>query len=325
MEEKLMNITNSRKIVLVGCGFVGMSFAYTLLAEPGIDELVLIDVNKEKAEGEAMDLAHGLPYARSKMQIKAGDYADCKDAAVVVITAGAAQKPGQTRLELTAVNTRIMKDICLKIKESGFDGIIVVASNPVDLMTYVAQKVTGLKENQVIGSGTLLDTARLRYLLSNYFNVNATNIHAYIMGEHGDSSFVPWIHAYVGCKSLLELLDEEGKSLEDLLGIYEGVRKAAYDIIEKKKATYYGIGLALNRLIHAILSNENAIMTVSACQHNEYGKEGLYIGTPAIINRLGIRKIVGLGLNEVDQQKFAKSCDDLLAIIKNTIDPIINE
>ena len=318
-------MNNSRKIVLVGCGFVGMSFAYTLLSETGIDELILIDVNKDKAQGEAMDLAHGLPYARSKMQVRAGDYDECKDAAIVVITAGAAQKPGQTRLELTAINTRIMKDVSLKIKASGFNGIIVVASNPVDLMTYVAQRVTGLNENQVIGSGTLLDTARLRYLLSNYFKVNATNIHAYIMGEHGDSSFVPWIHSYVGCKSLLELLEEEGKSLEDLLGIYEGVRNAAYEIIEKKKATYYGIGLALNRLIHAILSNENAIMTVSAPQHNEYGKEGLYIGTPAIINREGIKKVMSLGLNEVDQQKFDRSCDSLLDIIKNTIDPIINE
>ena len=318
-------MNNSRKIVLVGCGFVGMSFAYTLLSETGIDELILIDVNKDKAQGEAMDLAHGLPYARSKMQVRAGDYDECKDAAIVVITAGAAQKPGQTRLELTAINTRIMKDVSLKIKASGFNGIIVVASNPVDLMTYVAQRVTGLNENQVIGSGTLLDTARLRYLLSNYFKVNATNIHAYIMGEHGDSSFVPWIHGYVGCKSLLELLEEEGKSLEDLLGIYEGVRNAAYEIIEKKKATYYGIGLALNRLIHAILSNENAIMTVSAPQHNEYGKEGLYIGTPAIINREGIKKVMSLGLNEVVQQKFDRSCDSLLDIIKNTIDPIINE
>ena len=320
-----MKTANSRKIVLVGCGFVGMSFAYTLLSEPGIDELVLIDVNNDKAQGEAMDLSHGLPYARSKMVIKAGNYEECKDAAIVVITAGAAQKPGQSRLELTAINTRIMKDICQKIKASGFDGIIIVASNPVDLMTYVAQKATGLNESQVIGSGTLLDTARLRYLLSNYFGVNATNIHAYIMGEHGDSSFVPWIHAYIGCKSLLEVLDEEGKSLEDLLGIYEGVRIAAYEIIEKKKATYYGIGLALNRLVHAVLSNENAIMTVSCAQHGEYGKEGLYIGTPAIVNREGVRKVVKLGLNDVDQNKFDTSCENLLKIIKETIDPILSE
>lgn len=316
--------TNKRKIVLVGTGFVGMSFAYTLLMTPGIDELVLIDVNKDKAEGEAMDLAHGLPYAQSKMRIYAGDYDDCKDASIIVITAGAAQKPGQTRLELTAINTKIMKGICESIKASGFDGIIIVASNPVDLMTYVAQKVTGLDKGRVIGSGTLLDTARLRYLLSNYFNVNASNMHAYIMGEHGDSSFVPWIHAYVGSKSLLELLDEQDRDLEDLLDIYQGVRNAAYEIIEKKKATYYGIGLSLNRLVQAILHNENSIMTVSSYQDGEYGKEGLYIGVPTVINRNGVREVVKLHLNEVDQNKFDQSCDNLLSIIHDTIDPILD-
>ncbi|MGB4984428.1 MAG: L-lactate dehydrogenase [Erysipelotrichaceae bacterium] len=320
-----MSNLDNRKIVLVGTGFVGMSMAYSFLSEAGIDELVLVDVAKEKAEGEAMDLSHGLPYSRSKIRIKAGDYSDCSDASIVVITAGAAQKPGQTRLELTAINTKIMKSICEQIKDSGFDGIIVVASNPVDLMTYVAQKVTGLPANRVIGSGTLLDTARLRFMISEYFNVNSTNVHAYIMGEHGDSSFVPWIHAYVGCKSLLELLDEQNKDLADLLTIYENVRDAAYQIIEKKKATYYGIGLSLNRLVHAILNNENAVMTLSVQQNNEYGKQGLYIGVPAIVNRDGIREIIHLPLNQVDQGKFDKSCDTLIQTIVEVIDPILDE
>lgn len=319
-----MNLDN-RKVVLVGTGFVGMSFAYSLLSQPGIDELVLVDVAKDKAEGEAMDLSHGLPYSQSKMKIYAGDYEDCKDASIVVITAGAAQKPGQTRLELTAINTKIMKSICEQIKASGFDGVIIVASNPVDLMTYVAQKVTGLPKERVIGSGTMLDTARLRYMVAKYLDVNPTNVHAYIMGEHGDSSFVPWIHAYVGCKSLLELLDEQGKDLSDLLQIYQDVRDAAYQIIEKKKATYYGIGLSLNRLVHAILHNENAVITVSGYQEGQYGQEGLYIGVPAIINRNGIREIVKLPLNEVDQGKFDTSCNNLKGIIEETIDSIINE
>lgn len=319
-----MNTIDNRKIVLVGTGFVGMSMAYTFLTQPGIDELVLVDVMKEKAEGEAMDLSHGLPYSSSKIKIKAGEYADCADASIVVITAGAAQKPGQTRLELTGINTKIMKGICEEIKASGFDGVIVVASNPVDVMTYVAQKVTGLPASRVIGSGTLLDTARLRFMISEYLDVNSTNVHAYIMGEHGDSSFVPWTHAYVGCKSLLELLDEQDKDLSDLLKIYENVRDAAYQIIEKKKATYYGIGLSLNRLVHAILNNENAVMTVSAQQNNEYGQEGLYIGVPAIVNREGIREIVHLPLNEVDKGKFDKSCDELKTTIKDVVDPIIN-
>ncbi len=320
-----MNTIDKRKVVLVGTGFVGMSMAYSFLTSPGINELVLVDVMKEKAEGEAMDLSHGLPYAPSKMKIKAGDYSDCKDASIVVITAGAAQKPGQTRLELTGVNTRIMKSICEQIKASGFNGILVVASNPVDVLTYVAQKVTGLPAKRVIGSGTLLDTARLRYMISEYFDVNSKNVHAYIMGEHGDSSFVPWTSAYVGCKSLLELIDEQGKDLSDLLKIYEDVRDAAYQIIEKKKATYYGIGLSLNRLVHAILDNENAVMTVSTQQNGEYGQEGIYIGVPAIVNKEGLREIVSLPLNEVDQAKFDHSCNELRNTIEEVVNPIINE
>lgn len=313
----------NRKVVLVGTGFVGMSYAYSLLSETSVDELVLIDVNKDKAEGEAMDLSHGLPYAKSKMKIHAGDYADCKDASIIVITAGAAQKPGQTRLELTAINTKIMKGICEAIKASGFDGILVIASNPVDLMTYVAQKVTGYPKHRVIGSGTLLDTARLRFMVAKNLDVNSANVHAYVMGEHGDSSFVPWTHAYIGCKSLLELLDEQGKDFSDLLEIYQDVRDAAYQIIEKKKATYYGIGLALNRLTHAIMNNENAIMTVSAWQNNEYGQSGFYIGVPAIINREGVRETVILPLNDVDQGKFNLSSEQMLKVIHETIDPLL--
>ena len=320
-----MNTIDKRKVVLVGTGFVGMSMAYSFLTSPGVNELVLVDVMKDKAEGEAMDLSHGLPYAPSKMKIKAGDYSDCKDASIIVVTAGAAQKPGQTRLELTGVNTRIMKSICEQIKESGFDGILVVASNPVDVLTYVAQKVTGLPANRVIGSGTLLDTARLRYMISEYFDVNSKNVHAYIMGEHGDSSFVPWTSAYVGCKSLLELIDEQGKDLSDLLKIYEDVRDAAYQIIEKKKATYYGIGLSLNRLVHAILDNENAVVTVSAQQNGQYGQNDIYIGVPAIVNKEGLREIVSLPLNEVDQAKFDHSCNELRKTIEEVVNPIINE
>ena len=180
------------KIVLVGTGFVGMSMAYSMLNRGGINELVLVDLDKDKTIGEEMDLSHGLPYAPQKMVIKAGDYSDCKDAQIVVITAGAAQKPGQTRLELAETNTKIMKSITKEIMASGFNGIIIVATNPVDLMTYVVAKVSGLPKNQVIGSGTVLDTARLRYLLGDYFKISSKNIHAYIMGEHGDSSFVPW-------------------------------------------------------------------------------------------------------------------------------------
>lgn len=258
------------KVVLVGTGFVGMSMAYSMLNRGGIEELVLIDIDKEKTLGEEMDLSHGLPYAPQKMVIKAGDYEACKDAEIVVITAGVAQKPGQTRLELAEVNTKIMKQITKSIMASGFDGIIIVASNPVDLMTYVVWKVSGLPSNRVIGSGTVLDTARLRYLMADYLKISSKNIHAYIMGEHGDSSFVPWDHAYVGCKRVKDIMEDGQHPIEDLKKIHEGVVNAAYEIIEKKKATYYGIGMALNRLVRAILDDENSILTVSTYLNKEY-------------------------------------------------------
>ena len=312
-----------RKIVLVGTGFVGMSMAYSFLSTGGIDELVLLDVAKEKAVGEAMDLQHGLPYARGKMEIYAGDYADCRDASIVVITAGAAQKPEETRLDLTAKNAKIMKSVVESIMASGFDGILIIASNPVDGMTYLAQKVSGLPKERVIGSGTILDTARLRYMMSEYLDVSSSNMHAYIMGEHGDSSFVPWTHAYVGSKSLLELLDEKGKPLSDLHDIYTNVQQAAYEIINRKKATFYGIGLSLNRLVHAVLDDENAILTVSAYQEGEYQQKGLYIGVPAVVNREGIREVIRLKLNEVDQAKFDSSCRTLKEINRDIIDPLL--
>lgn len=313
-----------RKLVLVGTGFVGMSMAYSFLNTGGIEELVLIDVDHEKAIGEAMDLQHGLPYASGKMNIKAAGYEECKQADIVVITAGVTQKPGESRLDLTARNTIIMKDITEKVMASGFHGIIIVASNPVDGMTYVAQKVSGLPTHQVIGSGTILDTARLRYMLSEYLSVSSSNIHAYIMGEHGDSSFVPWTNAYIGCKSMLEILDEKGKDLSDLHNIYTNVQQAAYEIVKRKRSTYYGIGLSLNRLVHAVLDDENVILTISAYQQGEYGQEGLYIGVPTILNRNGIREIIKLKLNEVDQAKFNASCKTLKEINTKAIDPILS-
>lgn len=314
-----------RKIVLVGTGFVGMSMAYSLLNQGGVNELVLIDVVKEKAEGEAMDLSHGMPFAPSKMDIKAGDYSDCKDANIVVITAGLNQKPGQTRLELAKANAKIMKDITKQVVNSGFKGTFVIASNPVDLMTYVVYKVSGFPKEKVIGSGTVLDTARLRFLIGEYLQVASKNVHAYIMGEHGDSSFVPWEHAYVGCKKLTDVMKEQGKDLEDLDKIYEGVQQAAYEIINKKKATYYGIGIALTRLIKAILGDENAIMPISMYQNGEYGHSGMFIGVPAIINRNGIKEMVKLNLDSKGQEKFDYSCKVLNKMIEEEINPILEE
>lgn len=314
------------KVVLVGTGFVGMSMAYSMLNRGGINELVLIDIDKEKTIGEEMDLSHGLPFAPQKMVIKAGDYDECKDAQVVVITAGIAQKPGQTRLELAETNTRIMKSITKSIMASGFNGIIIVASNPVDLMTYVVSKVSGLPKNQVFGSGTVLDTARLRYLMSDYLKVSSKNIHAYIMGEHGDSSFVPWEHAYVGCKKIKDVMEDNNHPMKDLEKIHKDVINAAYEIINKKKATYYGIGMSLNRLVRAVLDNENSILTVSTyLKDGQYGQDDIYIGVPAIINSNGIRELVDLELNEEEQAKLDNSCRIIKEMRENSIDKIINE
>ncbi len=313
------------KIVLVGTGFVGMSMAYSMINRGGIKELILIDIDKEKTIGEEMDLSHGLPYAPQKMIIKSGDYDECKDAEIVVITAGIAQKPGQSRLELAQTNTKIMKQITENIMKSGFDGIIIVASNPVDLMTYVVAQVSGLPKGRVIGSGTVLDTARLRYLIGDYLQVSSKNVHAYIMGEHGDSSFVPWNYAFVGCKSIKKILEDNNLPIEDLKKIHKEVVKSAYEIIEKKKATYYGIGMALNRLVRAILDNENSILTVSTYLNNEYGQEDIYIGVPAIINSEGVREIIKLELSQEEQEKLDNSCRIIKDMRKESIDAIISE
>lgn len=300
-----------RKVILVGTGFVGMSMAYSLLNQgnaSGVNELVLIDVLKDKAEGEAMDMCHGLPCSSSHMSIKAGDYSECKDADIVVITAGLNQKPGQTRLELSTANAKIMKDITNQVVASGFKGIFLVASNPVDLMTKVVQEVSKFPTRKVIGSGTALDTARLRYLIGEYLNVSNKNVHAYIMGEHGDSSFVPWDHAYVGCKRIEDIVKDAKKDLSDLDKIYVEVRDAAYEIIEKKKATYYGIGLGLSKIVKTILNNTNEILTVSAFLNGEYGHKDIYVGVPAIINSNGARELLELELSKQDQEKLDNSC-----------------
>lgn len=314
-----------RKVCLVGTGFVGMSMAYTFLTTGGVDELVLIDVDREKAIGEAMDLQHGLPYSRNHMNIKAGGYEECEDAEIVVITAGTAQKPGQSRLDMTATNARIMKSVCENIMKSGFDGILIVASNPVDVMSYAAYRVSGLPAHKVIGSGTILDTARLRYLMSEYLEISPTNIHALVMGEHGDSSFVPWDHAYIGAKKLLEYIAESGRDLTELETIYRQVQQAAYEIINRKKSTYYGIGLSLNRLVQAVLNNENTLLTLSVLQNGEYGHQDLFIGVPTLINHEGVRENIRLPLSRADQEKFDRSAGILREMIDDVIKPILSE
>ena len=317
-----------RKIVLVGTGFVGMSMAYAILSQgssSGVNELVLIDVVKDKAIGEAMDLCHGLPCSSSHMKIKAGDYSECADADIVVITAGLNQKPGQTRLELSEENAKIMKDITLQVVNSGFKGIFLIASNPVDLMTKVVQEVSKFPTSRVIGSGTALDTARLRFLVGEYLNVSNKNVHAYIMGEHGDSSFVPWEHAYVDCKKIFDILEDSGKSLSDLDKIYVDVRDAAYEIINRKKATYYGIGLGLAKIVRTVMNNTNEVLTISAYLDGEYGHKDIYIGMPAIVNSNGARELLELELSEENQAKLDESCRILNENMKRIREVINNK
>ncbi|MGL4337613.1 MAG: L-lactate dehydrogenase [Turicibacter sp.] len=308
-----------RRVVLVGTGFVGMSFAYSILNQGGLEEFVLIDVNKEKAEGEAMDLSHGLAFAPHKMEIWAGTYKDCKTADIVVVTAGANQAPGETRLDLVEKNTKIMRGIIKDIMKSGFNGILLIASNPVDVLTYVAWQESGLPRNRVIGSGTTLDTARLRYELGNYLNVDPRNIHGYIIGEHGDTEFPVWSHTTVGVKPVLDVINENPQyKFEDLEQIYVNVRDAAYHIIERKKATYYGIGMSLTRIVRAILSDENSSLSVSSYLCGQYGQNDIFIGIPSIINRNGVREVFELNLTGSERDKLAKS----VAVLKETLDTV---
>lgn len=314
---------SKRKVVLVGTGFVGMSMAYALENQGGVNELVLIDVLKDKAIGEAMDLAHGIACApSSRIEIKAGEYSECKDADIVVITAGIAQKPGQTRLELAKTNAGIMKDITEQVVASGFKGIFVIATNPVDLMTYVVEKVSKFPKNKVIGSGTMLDTSRLRYLIGERLGISPKNVHAYIMGEHGDSSFVAWSHSYIGCKPLIQILKEKDKDEKILDEIYTEVQQAAYEIINRKKATYYGIGLGLAKIVKTILDDDKEILTVSTYIDNNYNHSGLFIGVPAVIGHNGAEDILNLTLSEQEQEKFDKSYS-ILEGMKEDIDKVI--
>lgn len=316
-------MTNSRKVVLVGTGFVGMSMAYALECQGGINELVLIDVLKDKAKGEAMDLSHASSFASNRMIIKTGDYDECKDADVVVVTAGMAQKPGQTRLELLKVNVNIAKEIAENIMKSGFNGIIVVATNPVDLISYTIQKVTNLPKERVIGSGTILDTARLKYFLGKEFNVSAKSVNAYIMGEHGDSSLAVWSHTSIGGKPIVKILKDQGKDESELDRIYKDVQQSAYEIINKKRATYYGIGLGLATLVKTILNDEHAILPVSTYIDGNYGHSGLYIGVPAVVSKDGVLDILNIELSEKEQQEFDHSFE-VLDELRKEVDGMLN-
>ncbi len=306
----------NRKVVLIGTGFVGMSYAYALLNQNVCDELVLIDINQKRAQGEAKDLNHGLAFSGSNMKIYAGSYSDCKGADIVAICAGVAQKEGETRIELLNRNADVFRSIVSPVVESGFDGCFLIATNPVDVMAYITYRLSGFPPNRVLGTGTALDTARLRYLLGDYFMLDPRNVHAYVVGEHGDTEFVPWSQAMIATKPVLEYCEESGCNYcaQEMERIAEEVKNAAYDIIAAKKATYYGIGMAMVRITRAILSDERSVLTVSSFLSGQYDRRELYIGVPAIVNRKGIDRILELSLTEPELDKFKASCDTLSAL-----------
>jgi L-lactate dehydrogenase len=308
------------RVALIGTGFVGSSYAFALLNQGVTEELVMIDLNKEKSEGDAMDLNHGLPFAPSRTKIWYGDYSDCKDADIVVICAGANQKPGETRLDLVEKNTKIFKGIVDQVMGQGFDGVFLVATNPVDILTYAVWKFSGLPKERVIGSGTILDTARFRFLLGEYFDVDTRNVHAYIIGEHGDTELPVWSHADIAGTSIQEWMKKKPEYKQEHLDeLFLNVRDAAYHIIQRKGATYYGIAMGLVRLTKALLQNENSVLTVSAYLDGEYGQQDIYIGVPAVVNRSGIREIVELKLNEAEAEKFNNSVN----VLRKTMAPVL--
>ncbi|WP_264229478.1 L-lactate dehydrogenase [Acholeplasma laidlawii] len=311
------------RVVIVGTGFVGMSYAYALLNQGTLEEIILVDIDSRKAEGEAMDLNHGLAFAPRKMLIRSGTYEDCKDAKLVVITAGVNQKDGETRIDLLNRNAKIMQSVVKEIMKHGFNGIFLVATNPVDILTYIVWKSSGLPSNRVIGSGTSLDTARLRYEISQYINIDVRNIHAYILGEHGDSEFVCWSNAFVGVKPLKDVIDSMPAQIKfsDLDKIYLDVKNSAYEIIQRKRATYYGIGMALVRITKAIFNNENRILPISVFNDDVYDIDNLYIGLPAVLNENGVDHVVKLNLNDEELKSLKKSS----SILKHSIDSITLE
>lgn len=300
-----------KKVALVGTGMVGMSYSYSMLNSPGIcDELLLIDIDKERARGEAMDLNHSLAFINGSMKVYTGEYKDCGDADLITICAGIPRKPGDSRLDLLNKNVEIFKSIVVPIMESGFNGKFLIASNPVDVMTYVTKKLSGLDSKRVIGSGTALDTARLRFLLGDCFKVSPRSIHAHVFGEHGDSSFVPWSQAYIGSKSIEEICKENKEfSSINLDDIAQNVKDVAADVIKAKKATYYSIGVVLKRITKAILHDENCVLDLSVMPNGEYGKNDLYIGLPAIVGGEGISRVLQLNLRDDEKEKLKITCD----------------
>jgi len=310
------------KVSVIGCGNVGMRYAYALMLEGVVRQIVLVDVDRNRLEGEVMDLSHCAPYI-SPVEIIAGDYPDIKNSQIVVITAGKKSKPGQTRLDMAADNVEIYKRIVPEIVEYAPSAIFLIVSNPVDVLSYAAYKLSGKPAREVIGSGTVLDTARLRFLLGKHCGVDSRNIHAYILGEHGDSEFPVWSRAMIGgvlfkdycsiCKNSHTCEQEK-----DLNRIFSEVRDSAYRIVERKQETSYGIGLALVRITQAIINDEKAILPVSSLVEDYLGIDNVYLSLPAVVDKQGVREILKIELDPQEREAFRNSAKVIRGVIQET-------
>lgn len=307
---------NLRKAAVIGCGFVGSASAFSLMNSGLFSELVLIDADQAKAEGEAMDISHGVPFARP-MKIYAGNYDDIVDAAIIIVTAGANQKPEESRLDLVHKNVDIFKSIIPEIAKRNCKGILLIVANPVDILTYVALKLSGFEENRVIGSGTVLDTARLKTQLSEHLQVDSKSIHAFIIGEHGDSEIAAWSSSNVSGISMNEFCEMRGHyhHREATEEIAEKVKNSAYEIIDKKRATYYGIAMAVKRICEVIIRDEKSILPISSMMHGEYGIDDVVLSMPAIVGKNGLETKVPIALNEEEQEALKKSAETLKEVL----------
>lgn len=307
---------NNRKAAIIGCGFVGSASAFSLMQSGLFSELVLIDANREKAEGEALDIAHGIPFAR-QMKIYAGGYDDIMDSAVIIVTAGANQKPEETRLDLVHKNVEIFKSIIPEIAKRDCQGILLIVANPVDILTWTALQLSGMPENRVIGSGTVLDTARLKYRLGEHLSVDSRSVHAFIIGEHGDSEIAVFSSANVSGIPLNRFCEMRGHFEHEAATrrIAEEVKNSAYEIIAKKHATYYGIAMSVKRICEAIVRDEKSILPISSVMHGEYGISGVALSMPAIVGKDGIETRVPISLNEEEEAKLKESADTLKKVI----------
>lgn len=320
MKERMvgeMTELNSRKVAVVGCGFVGSASAFALMESGLFSEMVLIDAAKEKAEGEALDISHGLPFAKP-MQIYAGEYEDISDASVIIVTAGAGQKPGETRLDLVRKNIGIFQSIIPQIAKYNTGGILLVVANPVDILTYTAKELSGFPENRVFGSGTVLDTARLKYLLGEHLEVDSRSVHAFIIGEHGDSEIAAWSSANVSGVPLNHFCEMRGhfNHEEAMHRIAEDVKNSAYEIIEKKGATYYGIAMSVKRICEAIVRDEKSILPISSIQHGNHGIYDVALSMPAIVGRNGVEGLVPIELNKEEEEALQKSAEKLKEVLE---------